>query len=119
MMQESTGRAGEYLAAFHLEMAGMRTTHVNVIGQDLWVRTSSGRIVSVQVKASVKPVEQDGRWYYDFKQANHTWSAEIYAFAALDLGIVIFEPTMNKRRKLRLDQVTADQMQASISRLFY
>ena len=52
---EATSRAGEYLVAYRLEMAGIRTVHVNMSGHDLWCHTPSGRIISVQVKASASP----------------------------------------------------------------
>ena len=116
---EATSRAGEYLVAYRLEMAGIRTVHVNMSGPDLWCHTPSGRIISVQVKASASPAPQDGRVYYAFYNNNSFWQANVFAFADLISGYVIFEPTMSKRRKIQVEAFTQEQMQSSIARFFY
>jgi hypothetical protein len=119
MNHESIGRAGEFLVAHHLEMAGLRTVHADVIGQDLWVRTVSNRMVTVQVKSTAKAIEQDGRFYYTFYNGTHIWRADVYAFVAIDVGLVIFEPTMLKRRKIQHHEFTRERMQFSIGQFFY
>jgi hypothetical protein len=116
---EDTGRAGEYLVAYRLEVAGVRTVHVNLAGHDLWCHTPSGRLISVQVKASATPSVQDDRTYYIFYNRNSIWQANVFAFADIDTGLVIFEPTMSKRRKIQVDAFTPELMRSSIARFFY
>jgi hypothetical protein len=119
MNHESICRAGEFLVAHHLEMAGLRTVHADVVGQDLWVRTISNRMVTVQVKSTGKAMEQDGRLYYTFHNGNQIWRADVYAFVAIDVGLVICEPTMLKRRKIQHHEFTRERMQSSIAQFFY
>ena len=119
MNHESIGRAGEFLVAHHLEMAGLRTVHADVIGQDLWVRTISNRMLTVQVKSTGRAQDQDGRLYYTFYNGNHIWRADVYAFVAIDVALVIFEPTMLKRRKIQHHEFTRERMQSSIAQFFY
>ena len=118
---EGIGRAGEYLCAYRLELAGVRVAHVDVSGHDLWCRTPSGRLVSVQVKATARSVlDSNGRLCYNFTRRVHENGPEVdvYGFVALDLGLVIFERDMRQRRRIAIREFTVGAMEASVARFF-
>ena len=116
---ETIGRAGEFLAAHVLETQDIRVTHANVSGHDLWCRTPTGRLVSVQVKTTSQPIVHHGNALYDFSQTSFSWMPDVYAFCALDIGMMICEASMSRRRKIRVDAFTQDNMLASVAKFFY
>jgi hypothetical protein len=44
---------------------------------------------------------------------------DVYGFVALDLGLVLFESEMGKRRSTLVAAFTEEAMLASVARLFY
>ena len=117
---ESISRAGEYLVAHLLEERGIRVSRVDLSSHDLWCRTPSGRLVSVQVKSTLGPFGlQTGKPRYAFYNAgSEVASVDVFAFAALDRRLALFERTMRTRRNLLADDMTVEAMEASIARFF-
>lgn len=50
------GRIGELFAQSVLESYGIRTSHVDIMGDDLWAKTPADVFVKVQVKSSSRPI---------------------------------------------------------------
>ena len=117
MDNESVARGGEYLVAHALEACGVRVVRVDLSGHDLWCRTVSGRLVSVQVKASHRPRLDVCR--YEFYDRSGTLKPDVYGFVALDLGLVLFLAGMGKRKNIRVVDFTEGAMRDSIARFFY
>ena len=116
------GRAGEYLAAAYLERSGIECSIVDRRGYDLWCRVPSGRMFTVQIKASNRPrsCHREDAPAYKYRLARTgpkslaqagtgsgakslaqdgsvtgaavSDQADYYGFVALDLGRVLFEP---------------------------
>ena len=114
-------RGGEYLVAHVLETCGVRVIRVDLSGHDLWCRTGSGRLVTVQVKASAKPRDgQNGSTArYEYYDRQGGMKPDIYGFVALDLGLVLFAAEMGKRRSIVAGSFTEEAMLASVARFFY
>ena len=114
-------RGGEYLVAHVLETCGVRVIRVDLSGHDLWCRTPSNRLVTVQVKSSSKA--RDGRngssSRYEFYDRQGSMKPDIYGFVALDLGLVLFTAEMGKRRSIVSGAFTDEAMLASVARFFY
>jgi hypothetical protein len=85
-------RMGEFLAAYLLESHGIEAVHVDRDQADLWVRTPSGRLMTVQVKAASRPIPRQGR------QPRYHWSAQtlagadVFAMVALDTRLMVIFP---------------------------
>ena len=116
---ESIGRSGEYLVAHVLEAHDIRVSYVNIAGHDLWCRTPTGRLVSVQVKTCGRAIAHHSNAIYDFDCRNQTWQPNIYAFVALDMNAFLCEATIGRRRRIRPDAFTTEAMHASIVKFFY
>lgn len=50
------GRIGELFAQSVLESYGIRTSHVDITGDDLWAKTPEDVFIKVQVKSASKPL---------------------------------------------------------------
>ena len=91
-----TGRAGEFLVAYKLELLGLRTTHVDLPRDDLWVKHPDGHIIPVQVKscsARRKRTPTARALHYNFKIARDSSVLRryngIYILIALDVQLLI------------------------------
>ena len=116
---ESVGRAGEYFAGFIFELRGTRTTHVDIYGHDLWVRTKTGRMLTVQVKAASRPtLEPRSKSRYHFKNRSKVVS-DVYAFVALDIPMLILFDNMPGNRAITVESFTIDTMEESIGKYLY
>ena len=117
MLAHQTGRAGEFLAAYHLQIAGADVYHVNS-AVDLIVRAASGRLLAVEVKAASK-VYGNKRQTYIFNI--NSAKPDFYVFVALDVGrIAVAEASeIHKRGTMRLpvDAFSEGAMQAGIARI--
>jgi len=87
------GRAGEFLAAYILETYGIEVHHVDRAGSDLWCKVQ-GSIITVQVKASQAPAQNNDRsaLYYTYTTRNPV--ADWYCFVALDRELLITRPSV-------------------------
>lgn len=88
------GRAGEFFAAYVLEMHGVECHHVDRAAADLWCRVG-GLVRTVQVKTAseAKPsrvTDNDYRYRYFTPKGKAT--ADWYCFVALDKGVVLLKP---------------------------
>ena len=84
----NVGRAGEFLVAAELEQRGIRCHRVDMEGDDLWVKSASGDIFTLQVKTTYKPRPDRNRpLYYSFTRANG--DAQIFAYVAMDIRLFI------------------------------
>lgn len=121
MDNESVARGGEYFVAHALEACDVRVVRVDLSGHDLWCRTGSGRLVSVQVKTSARPRLEAGRPVsrYEFYDRGGSLRPDVYGFVALDLGLVLFEAGMGRRKNIRVVEFTEAAMRESIARFFY
>lgn len=111
-----TGRLGEIIVGFHLEANGVQTAVVDREEIDLWVRTPTGRMLTVQVKTASKPLprrdtQRDVYSYYLPK----TTTADLFALVALDQGLVLFFPNNLKTSNVRASKFTPEAMVASIA----
>ena len=116
-MAHQTGRAGEFLAAYHLQIAGADVYHVNA-SVDLIVMAASGRLLAVEVKAASRG-RGIKRPSYAFK-INHA-QPDFYVFVALDLGrlAVMGSSEVHKKGTMRLysNAFSEEAMQAGIARI--
>jgi len=119
--RESVARAGEFFAGYILEERGIRTTHVDVSSDDLWVKTPSGRLLTLQVKASTSP-QTDKRHTsprYAFIQHSVLSTANVFVFVALDLKLLLVTDSMKKTRKFPARAFTPEAMEESIAEHLY
>ena len=123
--QDSTyiGRAGEFLAAFLLETQGLRTTHVDIPGDDLWCAHPSGRVYRVQVKSSMYPRSVRGcrglSYLYNIR-ARETYSG-VYVFVAIDKMLCIarrWDDTPPSTVRYKSDAFTPEVQAETIKREF-
>ncbi len=121
MDNESVARAGEYFVAQALEACGVRVVRVDLSGHDLWCRTVSGRLVSVQVKtasrARVDPEHHAPR--YEFYDRGGALRPDVYGLVALDIGLMLFDGAIGRRKNIRASLFTDGGMRESIARFFY
>jgi len=104
-----------------LEACGIRVVRVDLSGHDLWCRTLSNRLMSVQVKtcgrARIDREHVSSR--YEYYDRVGSLRPDVYGFVALDLGLVLFEAGMGSRRNIRSSVFTEGAMRGSIARFFY
>ena len=99
----------------------MRVVRVDLSGHDLWCRTGSGRLVSVQVKTcgSARFDRDRSALRYEFYDRGGSMRPDVFAFVALDLGLMLFAAGMGRRKNIRAVEFTEDAMRESIARFFY
>lgn len=92
-----TGRLGELLASYYLEMYGIGTEIIRGIGSDLWCRRSDGMMFTCEVKTCHIPYVQTSSCtmpsYRFHIHSDVQRSADIHALVALDIGGVHFMNT--------------------------
>ena len=110
------GRAGEFLVAAELEQRGIRCHRVDMEGDDLWVKSASGELVTLQVKTTFKPrLERNRPVKYSFTRADG--DAQIFAYVAMDIRLFILrgKPT-GKTVRIKPADFTQQAMDESILR---
>jgi len=113
------GRAGEFLVAAELEQRGIRCHRVDMQDDDLWVKSASGELLTMQVKATLEPrTERTRAARYVFTRANG--DAQIFAYVALDLRLFILRtaPT-GKTVRIKPAEFTPQAMADSIASHLY
>lgn len=87
----STGRAGEYFAAYVLESYGVEAYRVDTQYSDLWCRVGD-ELRAVEVKTCTSPSKtgRSAQSYYCFnvKAKKHGW----FCFVALDRELLLLYP---------------------------
>jgi hypothetical protein len=87
-----TGRLGELLTTYALESAGVQVSRVDREEIDLWARTPTGRMKTLQVKTCSEPLrDRDRPLRYRFS-IEHGTTADLYALVALDRERVLIYP---------------------------
>ena len=89
---QSTGRAGEFLAAYILEAHGVECHRVDRQGADLWCKRGD-KITTVQVKTASESVVDGNRAVYRYN--TKTRDAAWFCFVALDTRLVLLRPAEN------------------------
>lgn len=111
-----TGRQGELLAQYTLERRGVQCSYVDRAEIDLWVRTVTGEMATIQVKTCSEPKrDRDRPLRYRFEIPRDT-TADYLALVALDRQIVIICPTTSHIPGLwQPDSFTKEAQDASIA----
>ena len=89
--ETDTGRKGEFLASYILETFGVEVHHVSRDGADLWCKTPSGRILTVDVKSASRvqrKSQKSPRYAYHTPK---TVPVDFYAFVALDKRLLLIK----------------------------
>ncbi len=117
--RNSIGRAGEFLVAAELEQRGIRCHRVDMEGDDLWVKSASGKLVTLQVKTTFRPRPDRTRpLYYSFTRANG--DAQIFAYVAMDIRLFVLrgKPT-GQTVRIKPAEFTPQAMADSIEEHLY
>ena len=113
--QTTIGRAGEYLVAHIFELAGVEAYRID--GDCDLILNIDGALVRMEVKASSR--KTNGRNLYRFYIDNR--NADIYAFVALDLGLMRLRMTSELSASGEISygpaRFTPDNQAADIARL--
>lgn len=114
-----TGRCGELLAMYQLELRGIQASLVDRSENDLWARTPSGRMLTVQVKTATEPkLRGHERLKYYFAGHGLAASTDVFALVALHAGVVLFCAPENMKRRMDPKAFTHERMDASIREHF-
>ena len=115
----NTGLVGELLAMYQLERHGVQVAHVDRDEHDLWVRTPSGRMMTVQVKTATEPrgYKRARTPRYWLNVTNLAASTDLYAVVALQPEVVVFFYPKDMRKYFDPSELTRDRMEASIKEL--
>ena len=110
----NVGRAGEFLVAAELEQRGIRCHRVDMKDDDLWVKSASGELLTMQVKATLETrTERYREARYVFTRANG--DAQIFAYVALNLRLFILRTApRGKTVRIKPAEFTPQAMDASI-----
>lgn len=114
--RSSIGRAGEFLVAAELEQRGIRCHRVDMQDDDLWVKSSNGDLLTLQVKTTLEPRPDRGRpLCYAFTRADG--DAQIFAYVAMDIRLFILRgPPTGKTVRIKPADFTQQAMDDSILR---
>ena len=117
----STGRAGEYFAAYVLESYGVEAHRVDTQYSDLWCRVGED-VRAVEVKTctrfSVAPAHRKVSPHYRFnvKSKKHGW----FCLVALDIERLLFRPveevTASQTLQIQASEFTLDNQRMTIER---
>jgi len=115
--RSSIGRAGEFLVAAELEQRGIRCHRVDMQDDDLWVKSSNGDLLTLQVKTTLEPRSDRSRpLNYAFTRADG--DAQIFAYVAMDIRLFILRgPPTGKTVRIKPADFTQQAMDDSILRL--
>lgn len=87
--RSSIGRSGEFFVMSQLELWGYYCIHSSSHDDDIWIKLPDDRIITVQVKTASE--RRRGRPSYQFQiGARSVRRADIYAFYAMDKGLILF-----------------------------
>jgi len=86
------GRQGELFAASVLESYDIRTSHVDIKSDDLWVKTPSDQFFAVQVKTASYPLLHSAHHTikkYNFALHSMQNYTGVFIFVALDINMIL------------------------------
>lgn len=101
---------------YQLERRGVQAVHVDREEIDLWVRTLSGRVLTIQVKAtsSLKPGYKGRGPSYRFFRPKDT-TADLVALVALDAEVVLICKPEDAPCNITPRRMTREEMDRSIA----
>lgn len=104
---------------YQLERLGVQAVLVDRDENDLWVRTPSGRMLTVQVKTATDPKQYglNREICYNFYVGNLGPSTDLYAVVALQAQVVLFCRPDEMRKRWKVELFTPERMEASIREL--
>lgn len=103
---------------YQLERLGVQAVLVDRDENDIWVRTPTGRMLTMQVKTATAPIAYPGESEkYHFYVDNLGPSTDVYALVALQVEVVVFCRPDVMRKRWPVDFFTAERMAASIREL--
>lgn len=103
---------------YQLERHGVQVAHVDRDEHDLWVRTPSGRMLTVQVKTARQPRKHGKeRPKMHFCVDSLAPSTDVYALVALHVEVVLFCRPEDMRKRFEPELFTRERMEASIREL--
>lgn len=109
------GRLGELLTMYNLERHGIDCALVDRQDADLWIKAPSGKIMTVQVKATLAPRDDKRGKLPRYKfHIEHKDGADLFALVALDRGVVLIFPAKDVPRTSGQTKMTAEAMEESI-----
>lgn len=103
LRNEQVGRIGEHLVSYYLESNGINCHSVRTIGSDIWCELPDGKVRKCEIKSAPK-IRPPKRKYEFYSQKIQRHTAHFFAFAALDLGLVIFKPSVDVQSKRTTDR---------------
>lgn len=115
----NVGRAGEFLVAAELEQRGIRCHRVDMKDDDLWVKSASGELLTMQVKATLEPRKER------YREARYVFTrshgdAQIFAYVALGLRLFILRTApRGKTVRIKPAEFTPQAMADSIAAHLY
>lgn len=92
-----TGRAGEALAIYYLEMLGVQAEIVRTRGCDIWCMDAEGMLFTCEVKTCAVPymnteICREKSYKYHISSAPQR-ASDVHVFVALDIMGALFVPT--------------------------
>lgn len=104
---------------YQLERHGVQAAHVDRDENDIWARTPSGRMLTVQVKTATEPkcYGHDRQPKYCFHVGNLAASTDLYALVALRAEVVLFCAPEDMKKRWDVELFTPERMVASIREL--
>jgi len=92
-----TGRAGEALAMYNLEMFGVQAEIIRTRGCDLWCMAADGMLFTAEVKTCSVPFFNDltcreKSYKYNIRSTPQR-ASDVHVFVALDIMGALFVPT--------------------------
>ena len=117
--ESSTGRSGEYFAAYVLETYGVEAHRVDTQYSDIWCRVGDD-VRAVEVKSCSHPSAYGNNvrptYRFNVKSKKHGW----YCFVALDRRLVLFRSvediTAAQCCTIRADEFTEENQRISIEK---
>ena len=105
---------------YQLELHGVQAVLVDRDENDLWVRTPSGRMLTVQVKTASAPTchGTERTFRVKFHIGNLGPSTDVYALVALHAEIVVFCRPDEMRKRFPVEYFTRQRMLASLEEHF-
>tara|TARA_E500000081_G_scaffold126957_1_gene134434 strand:- start:559 stop:1002 length:444 start_codon:yes stop_codon:yes gene_type:complete len=98
------GTSGEYLVASRFERLGIKTERVDRDEDDLWCKTPKGKLFTVEVKTSSKPlIEYQRSTQYSFGiRGGKQWQSDVAVFVAFDIERIIVVSTKDLSLRVRI-----------------
>ena len=99
------GTSGEYFVASRFEKIGIKAERVDREEDDLWCKTPDGKLFTVEVKTSLRPLfEHQRTTQYSFGiKHGKVWKSDVAVFVAFDLEKLIVVSTKDLPTRVRIN----------------